>query len=185
MDPIQILMEEHAILNMALDGTDRYVAAMRRGGACDAAFVRRMLVLMRGFAAACHQRKEEQALYPALVEFQGPGVREAVATLAGEHADVRDLLRILEEDLDEAEKGESGCVQAMTETLSAYSSLMRAHLAREERMVYPLVRRLPGRRQDEIIHRFANIEEEMPKGSHETYYQIARDLAGDLHGADN
>jgi iron-sulfur cluster repair protein YtfE (RIC family) len=89
---------------------------------------RAALVAAIGDVLAKHALEEENVVYP---ELQTAGLSSAVAELLGDHADMRLLLRELEETAPED--------PAFAETARRLKALVERHMRKEERELFPLL----------------------------------------------
>jgi hemerythrin-like domain-containing protein len=113
------------------------------------------LDFVRRFADACHHAKEELALFP-LLEARGiPRRGGPIGMLLLEHQEGRGLVADMERAL--AARDLPGFVASA----SAWAGLLRAHVAKERNVLFPLgARRLDSADDRALVERFAAIERE-------------------------
>ena len=113
------------------------------------------LDFVRRFADACHHAKEELALFP-LLEARGiPRRGGPIGMLLLEHQEGRGLVAEMERAL--AARDLPGFVASA----GAWASLLRAHIAKERNVLFPLGTRRLGDEDDRaLVERFAAIERE-------------------------
>lgn len=110
------LQEEHAVILARLDEIDH---AIRSGGQPD---VPAYIAFFETFVEQRHHAKEEGQLFERMRE--DPFLNEVVGTLVDEHNEARDMLRRMRSALDP------------TALLSSYSENLRAHIAKEDGMIF-------------------------------------------------
>jgi hemerythrin-like domain-containing protein len=71
-------------------------------------------------------------------------------------------------------------VAAVRDNLLGYTRLLRAHIGKEDNVLYPMAERiLTPEDQQWLAEEFDRVEaEEMGAGVHEKYHQMAHELAG-------
>jgi hemerythrin-like domain-containing protein len=110
---------------------------------------------VRRFADGCHHAKEEQALFP-LLEARGiPRQGGPIGMMLLEHQEGRDLVRDMERAV--AARDLPGFVASA----GAWAGLLRAHIAKERGVLFPMGARRLGADDDLALReRFAAIERE-------------------------
>jgi len=123
LTPTETLRDEHRIILRALELLER--AAERPP--MDAWWAE-TIAWLRTFADQRHHAKEETALFPAMVKAGVPSEGGPVAVMLEEHEEGRRLIRTLEIS--------TGAARAMA--CRAYVSLLRAHIDKENEILFPL-----------------------------------------------
>lgn len=100
------------------------------------------LVLLQGFADVAHHGKEELHLFPALNRAGLPREGGPVAVMLLEHDAGRGDLDKMAAGLGELRRGVSSGVARLVEAAAEYSQLLRAHIAKENQVLFPIVCRL-------------------------------------------
>jgi hemerythrin-like domain-containing protein len=79
-----------------------------------------------------------------------------------------------------ATKGDAAATAAIARDLKAYVRFLRAHIGKEDNVLYPMADRLlTAEDQRELMAAFDRVEaEEMGEGVHEKYHELAHKLAG-------
>jgi len=123
LTPTEILRDEHRIILRGLELLER--AAER--WPVDAWWAD-TVAWLRTFADQSHHAKEETALFPAMVKAGVPSEGGPIAVMLEEHEEGRRLIRTLE--------ASTGATRVMA--CRAYVSLLRAHIDKENEIVFPL-----------------------------------------------
>lgn len=78
-------MQEHRLIEKVLDAMRRHASALTSGEAVDSHKLAGLGPFMGEFADACHHGKEEQRLFPLLVERGLPPSNGPVQAMCAEH----------------------------------------------------------------------------------------------------
>lgn len=180
MEPTAILRHEHELVCRSLAGADALAESARIEGAVDVDAVRSFVDFAQHFTDGCHHAKEEHLLFPLMRE-RGAEAGAPVAAMLTEHEGGRERIRRLQGALDAAAAGDAAAVATVAENLSAYAALLRAHIAKENHVLFPLADHLldEGERR-ELAEAFERVElEETGPGEHERLALIAERLGGE------
>lgn len=168
------LKAEHEGVLFGLNILEKMAIAIRRGGVVDLGDVRDMVNFFRLFADKCHHGKEEGLLFPAMEKSGIPNKGGPIGSMLLDHNQGRQYI---------AEMGtaaESSLLQAdrFAEAAISYVQLMRAHIDRENSVLFPAGdRMLPMDVQKQLLDRFEGFEEEvMGKGTHEKLHETLNRL---------
>lgn len=140
MDPIDLLMSEHRVIERVLDAFLVVADEWRRGGdgrPTLARFVR----FIREYADLRHHGKEEDLLFEAMIEHGVPREYGPIACMLGEHEAGRALVAQLGR---RATQPTAWTVDDRDDNLRDamdFTALLRNHIAKEDQMLYPLARR--------------------------------------------
>jgi hemerythrin-like domain-containing protein len=157
MDPLDHLHAEHRAILRVLDVLDDALARARRGATpAPVALVSRGVDFLRDFADGSHHQKEH-ALFGALRAHRLPtGLLERVAS---EHKLTRDVAAEVRSAVGAVLAGRGQGEAALVETAERCTRLHRDHTQEEERIVFPLARRLlTPLALDGLRSQFARIE---------------------------
>eukprot|EP00823_Brevimastigomonas_motovehiculus_P003534 TRINITY_DN2166_c0_g1_i1.p1 TRINITY_DN2166_c0_g1~~TRINITY_DN2166_c0_g1_i1.p1 ORF type:complete len:309 (-),score=78.01 TRINITY_DN2166_c0_g1_i1:124-1050(-) len=168
-DPIDLLMYEHQVILRTLSSLECFaqrtsdIAANRRDPLPSstslphqsfAQFVR----FIREYADELHHQKEEKILFEKLVRFRAPLKYGPVGVMLQEHDLGRELTQLMvkipQRVWDERE------LSTAIDLSRAYTDLLRQHIQKEDRILYPLARRLlPERMMKEVELECARYDE--------------------------
>lgn len=180
MTATEILVDEHRLIQRVLDWGEAELARIAAGGRPDADKLIQAVDFIRNFADRCHHAKEEDLLFKRLVEKGMPGEGGPIAVMRHEHDLGRAHVRAVAAALEGAARGEDGALAALREHLAGYISLLRAHIDKEDHVLYPMADRLfSPADQAALLRDFERVErEEIGAGVHEKYHRLAEELAG-------
>ncbi len=181
MTATEILKHEHQIILMVMEAAAREIRAiLPRGKITTTANLEKIIDFCRVFVESCHNAKEEEYLLPKMRE---RGTREDVGlikTIVKEHTEGHRLMQRVAEFLPLARVYPiPSNVAEVTANLKSYIELLRAHIDKEDHVLFPLADRLlTSEDQQTILKSFEKHEaEEIGSGVHDRYHQLAHELA--------
>ena len=173
--PTTELVREHAVVGLVIAAMEREAVHIRETGEIDAGDVARMVEFTREFTDACHHQKEERLLFP-LMESRDDQTKGPVSTMLREHDAARQRIANIAAALEAAGRGDAAARQVVADNLAAYASLLYAHIAKENNVLFPMAERVLG---DDDTRRLATGFEEVEQetaGAHEKYGAMAQEL---------
>ncbi len=180
MTPTEELKGEHRIILKVLDAAKREVDTTARTGKVREDVLLKIFDFVRNFADACHHAKEEKRLFVRLNERGMPLNSGPLAVMLREHEDGRRMIRAAADALPLAAQGDRHALQVLKDGLAGYVDLLRAHIGKEDNILYPMADKLlSAEDQKALAAAFARVEaEETGAGVHEKYHKLAEELAG-------
>jgi len=170
---IDELKHDHDAILSSLSILDAMVGRLGKANAPSAEDLRSYLGFLKEFADKCHHGKEEGILFPALTEAGMPAGGGPVSVMLSEHADGRALIKEMEGAL-------SGTVNARAFGNAArrYADLLRAHISKENNVLFPAAERMLASPELEEIHgKFQQHEETViGHGRHEQLHALLKEL---------
>lgn len=139
---VDMLMEEHRVILMVVDGLKAVALAARNGQPIDTVSSREAVAFMRDYADRFHHAKEEDLLFPSLVGHGVPAHGCPIDALLHEHRRGRDLVKALAEAVEAYADGDPEATQAIATTIDSMVELYASHIWKEDVMVFPMVERL-------------------------------------------
>jgi len=184
MQAIDVLMQEHRLIERVLDALEVAAGHLDRSQVVPPAFFLEAADFIAGFADGCHHRKEEGVLFWAMIESGVPSGGGVIDMMLEEHEQGRAITRALR---DAARRLQGGDVQARAQVVSNvrnYVALLRDHIAKEDEMLFPMAdEMLSPTRQDEVLAGFSQVErEETGEGAHEKFHALAEKLEREARG---
>ena len=178
MDPIERLMAEHRLIEKVLDSLEAYVRELSHSESPDKRDLQRFVTFIRWFADRCHHGKEEDILFAEMVEAGFPRQAGPIGVMLAEHEEGRRLVRQLAEDAKDEAPCDAEARHRIQETAKSFASLLRAHISKEDQVLYPMaLSRLGPEAMARIGERFERFEaEKMGEGTHERLHAEAEDL---------
>ncbi|MFH2204331.1 MAG: hemerythrin domain-containing protein [Elusimicrobiota bacterium] len=148
------LTSEHKNILQVIDALERECAALDSGKAVDSVFFAKAVDFIRSYADKFHHAKEEDILF---AELSGPGVAmhcDPREQMLYEHDAGRKFVRGLEEAVAAGDKGR------VVENAGGYAQLLRQHIYKEDRILYPMAEQALGEeRGAKMAERFRAVDE--------------------------
>jgi hemerythrin-like domain-containing protein len=137
MEAIETLMAEHQLILRACSALVAFAEEVRRGGG-DAAELARFVTFIREFADAHHHYKEEDLLFVAMVEAGFPRDAGPIGVMLHDHATGRAHVGVLAGLATQAAPWSAADREKLHEAATGYAFLLRAHIQKEDGILYPM-----------------------------------------------
>jgi hemerythrin-like domain-containing protein len=178
MKATQELMAEHNAVLLALQILEKIEVGLAEKREEAPGHLGQLLDFLKGFVDRCHHGKEEDVLFP---EMERRGVRREggpVGVMLMEHELGRRHIRTMSEGLDRLQRGDADAVSAVVQGAREYSDLLRAHIQKENNILFPMADRLvPEDVAARIAEQFDEIERDrVGEGKHEAYHAMLHAL---------
>jgi len=176
---IEILMTEHRLIEQVLGSLETYVVGIEQGLPPERATLADYAAFFRGFADSCHHGKEEDLLFQRMLERGFPRESGPLAVMVHEHVLGRARVAALR-GLGEAEGPFAPVeVELAVENASAFIALLRAHILKEDGILYPMAERLlTAPELDALETDFERLEKTMrADGSFDRFHGLAGALS--------
>ena len=179
MQPTDILMNEHRIIEQVLTCLETLLEQCTAEQKLDRKSARQMIEFFRGFADRCHHGKEEAQLFPAMQAHGFSGGCSPVVVMLREHELGRLYIQGMDAAIEPAAGGDSESMKWFVQHGQSYVKLLREHIRKEDTCLFPAAsHRLAERDQEQLLAAFEKVEaEEIGKESHEAYLKMADELA--------
>lgn len=167
-----ILKHEHQVILHVLDAAERDA---QHPETLDLQRVAQIADFLRHFADRCHHAKEQDLLFPALIARGLPQDEGPIAVMLAEHDEGRAHVRAIFAELE----NEAPDRAVIAQHLAEFAELLRAHIGKEDNVLYPLADQLlTEQEQEALTAAFARVErDEIGEGVHEQYHELAHELA--------
>ncbi len=166
---IDELKHDHDAILSSLSILEAMIGKLGTARAPTAADVQSFIGFLKEFADKCHHGKEEGILFPALTAAGMPAEGGPVGVMLSEHTEGRARIRDMEAAVS------SGMdAQALAKAARGYMELLRAHIAKENDVLFPAAEHvLPPGELDAIKGRFVRHEETViGHGRHEELHAM-------------
>lgn len=179
MNPTDILMDEHRVIEQVLNSLERMIDRATKSGRLEEEPAREAIEFFRMFADHCHHGKEEAKLFPLMQARGFSGACGPVAVMLREHELGRMYVGSMEAVIERASDGDADALQWFTEHGQSYIRLLREHIDKEDRCLFPSANgAFDEQDQQHLLAAFEKVEiEEMGEGTHEKYLDLANRLA--------
>src|SRR6266498_1989272 len=138
MDAIEMLMNEHRVIERVLDGLAAFTEEVRRKGTTEKEELGRFVSFIREFTDLCHHGKEEDILFASMVEHGFPRDGGPIAVMLHEHDEGRALVRVLKTRAEQPEAWTDADRQEVAEVAAGFAELLRRHIHKEDAILYPM-----------------------------------------------
>lgn len=168
---VSVLSGEHRVILQTIDCLVAIAARAEREAAIPRPHADQALEIIRRFADQCHHAKEEDLLFPALEELApdfGP-----TAVMRHEHVLGREFVAAMDRAVTE------GAVGAFAVAAHGYADLLRAHIHKEDEILFRMAQQMLSPQADaEILRAYRALEhDDMGDGTHERLLGLADSLA--------
>jgi hemerythrin-like domain-containing protein len=168
---INVLEAEHRNIEVILETLES-----QKKGKPDWGIYERAIALLKEYADAYHHAKEEELLFPAMVEAGVHEKNSPVGCMLEEHKLARSLVATMEEHLSHMN------AMGMHETAGRYCTLLREHIAKEDNILYPMALQIIEPEAWRVLAaKFFEVEERL--GAPEDFVRRAKALRRRTHKA--
>jgi len=162
MKAIELLMQEHRMIEKEIDAMVDWAASIRLGPSSEEAHeLGRFISFLRDFVDGRHHAKEQDILFATMIRHGFPREQGPIAVMLHEHDLGRSHVATLASLGAQPAPWSDEVRQQLDRAVRAYAALLREHIQKEDRILYPLAEaRLPPAAQDEISLRCERFEAE-------------------------
>ena len=167
MEAIQMLVDEHDVIERVLDLLEKAVTRIESGGTTPDGFDTWAVGFFRLYADRCHHGKEEDILFPLLEEKGIAREGGPIGVMLQEH----DLGRACVGRMDQAATASPKDGAGFSVAAKEFIPLLRQHIFKENNVLFPMAKqRMDEKDAADTLEKFRAVEEE--KGGpefHERY----------------
>lgn len=182
MKPTEVLKEEHHGVKLSLRALGKLCKKMTAEGPDETLAAEhdlaRLIEFFRVFVDKCHHAKEEEILFPALIEAGLPKEGGPVQVMLHEHELGRKMVSSMELALKNCREDKQKGLPALTEAAESYIQLLTDHIDKEDNILYPFAdAKIPEAIQADMVAAFENIEtERIGQGRHEQFHEMLHEF---------
>jgi len=132
------LKREHLFIKTALGVLDVIAARLERGEAVPGDDLDGLLEFLSVYADRCHHAKEEDCLFPALLQKGMPREGGPIGIMEEEHVVGRGLIARMREAVAGIRAGTADAGGAFGRAARSYTGLLREHIDKEDTMLFPM-----------------------------------------------
>lgn len=178
------LVAEHGGVLRMLAILEEVAARLEAGRRVPAEQLNAMVEFLQVFADRCHHAKEEGVLFPAMEAAGIPRQGGPLGVMFAEHVTARAHVRALADSAAGAARGDRAAAATFAEHARAYAALLRAHIDKEDHVLYPMADRvLNEKKQDALAEEFEQIERDViGPGRHEAFHHLLDELEAEYLG---
>jgi hemerythrin-like domain-containing protein len=171
-DVTKVLTDEHRLILRMIALVEKNTVLMEQGKFRNWRFFLNAVDFIRNYADRFHHAKEEDVLFTELIKNGMPAKQSPIEAMHLEHEQGREFVRALQAAAEKAQTGETGQLPVIAENARGYAELLRAHIAKENDILYPLAERvLPETVRSGMLQAYEHAEAKTP-GLEEKYRQM-------------
>lgn len=172
MKATDILKHEHEAILLVIGAAEKEAAYVEKTDKLHTQTVREMADFFKNFVDRCHHSKEEKHLFALMREHGMPMETGPLAVMLQEHERGRARIRAINEALPGKGEPNAFAIRKVKDSLAAYAQLLRAHIDREDNILYPMADCMfKPQDQKALAEAFDKVEtEKMGEGVHEKYH---------------
>lgn len=175
---VEMLVDEHRVILMLVEGLETVALAIRNDKPFDAALLSEAVEFMREYADRFHHAKEEDLLFPSLVAHGVPLHGCPIDALLHEHQRGRDLVSALAKGVEDYAHRDPGAGQTIAKVIDSMVELYSNHIWKEDMMVFPMVERLlPVEERARLASRCEAVAKSFAPDTQNRYEAFARSFA--------
>lgn len=179
MKPTELLKEEHQGVKLSLKILEKLCLKIsQEQNAEDVAALNQLIDFFRVFVDRCHHAKEEEILFPALLEAGLPKAGGPVQVMLQEHELGRELVSGMDLVLKNFQAGKSKDLDELIDAAKRYIQLLTDHIAKEDNVLYPIAdEKILEEVQEKMIESFEKIEaDRIGEGRHEQFHAMLKEF---------
>ena len=182
MKPTDLLKEEHHGVKLSLHVLEKLCEKISDERDADksayADDLVRLIDFFRVFVDKCHHAKEEEILFPALIEAGLPKEGGPVQVMLQEHELGRKMVSELDMGLHNFQTAQKKDLNELIGPAQNYIQLLTAHIDKEDHVLYPIAdEKLSVTLQTEMMEAFEKIEiERIGQGRHEQFHSMLKEF---------
>lgn len=136
--------------------------------------------VIREFADGLHHAKEEQFLFPMMVQKGFSNESGPVAVMLHDHAEGRSFVKGMAENISMFKHGESSALRAIYSNMLGYSELLKNHIGKENNVLFRMADEVfTPAEQESLLLDFTKVEiNKENQHSKNEYVEIINSLAG-------
>jgi hemerythrin-like domain-containing protein len=134
-----------------------YIMADRKSQ--DIADIETVISLIRNFADGFHHAKEENLLFPTLIEKGFSKEQGPIAVMFLDHVQGRRFVQEMDRGLQFFKRGDNTALEMVYENMLAYGELLESHISKENNILFRMAdKALSDAEQEQLLFEFEKIE---------------------------
>lgn len=142
MSALEILMDEHRVIERALTSLTTYARMVAKGADLPRPDLAGMVNFLQDYADAHHHGKEEDILFRAMAANGMPDDSGPLAVMLAEHGEGRRLTGALAELSAGEAQWDPEERRRLLFAATGYARLLKEHIQKEDRILYPMAARM-------------------------------------------
>jgi hemerythrin-like domain-containing protein len=172
------LKDEHEGIKLMLKIMEKSSNDLKNGKELNSDHYGKIIDFITGFADKCHHGKEEDILFPEMVNHGVPNEGGPIAVMLNEHQLGRAHIKELSNAFEEFKSGNKSATKGIITSSMDYVHLLRNHIEKENNILFMMADKvLNEAEQTEIFEAFEKLEvEKIGIGKHEEYHHLLKEL---------
>ena len=167
--PGGVLRAEHQVILRVMAVLGRLIERSKAGEGFEVDALNKCVTFFRYFADACHHAKEEDLLFPVLEQRGVPRDGGPIGVMCHEYVLARDIVSRMRDAIASED------VEALRSLTRDCAALLRAHIRKEDQILFPMGRMRLGREDIGFVAtRFSEIDADGE--THRKYERLAKEL---------
>ncbi len=176
MNATENLIKDHNAIVVMLSIMDKVADIIREDKMVDIEDVDDIVDFIKIFISSCHHIKEENHLFPALVNKGINSENGQIGNMLIEHSASNKYISNIEDGIVNYKSGYQSSLLQIAQGISNYTFLLRTHINKENNMLFPLADNLLSREtQIELLNKFEQTEEDIV-GKSNKFYRLLEQL---------
>jgi hemerythrin-like domain-containing protein len=178
MNPTDELKNEHKAIKTMLAIMGEVCNALDAGSPVDPGHLDEIVEFVQVFADKCHHAKEEDLLFPAMVEAGIPKEHGPIGAMLAQHEKGRAYIQNVKKAAADYRGGNPKAARTISDNARGYAALLSQHIDKEDHILYPMAdARLTAAKQAELLKAFERVEKEIVgAGKHEQFHAMLERL---------
>ncbi len=175
LHPVDILMQEHQAILAVLDAMENEARAISNSGKLRQDFWLNVSDFLENFADLYHHGKEEDLLFPCLVECGMGEENGPIGVMKHEHVEGRQFREKLHHSAT------SGDATGVQDAALGFAHLLRHHIDKENGILFQMAKQiLPPEKVESLSVSFAKFAADAAPGSEVAFREQARQICADI-----
>lgn len=160
MEPIRILREEHDNILAGLETLKACAAKLRDQQDVPVATLEGLIEFFRLYADKTHHGKEEDLLFPAMIEHGFSREAGPIHCMLADHENNRALTRQMIEAANAYGAGDREAGRRFAAAAERYVSVLREHIQKENLVLFVMAENtLPAEDEPELLAKFVDVDD--------------------------
>jgi hemerythrin-like domain-containing protein len=140
--------------------------------------------VIREFADGLHHAKEEQLLFPLMVQKGYSNETGPVAVMLHDHAEGRNYVKGMAENISLFKQGKSDAVKAIYSNMLGYADLLKNHIGKENNVLFRMAdKAFTPAEQESLLLEFEKVENKQESGRGKNDYVVMINTLADIYTA--
>ena len=179
MKSLQVLMDEHRVIERAISALTGYARAIALGADHPQRDLAELVSFVQDYADQHHHGKEEDILFRTMVDHGMPVDGGPLAVMLAEHTEARRFTQTLAQLAAEQSAWSPEQQRRLLRAAMGYAQLLRSHIQKEDRVLYPMASQmLPESAWQHIESGFSTFQSAPGRAEQAARYErLAEELA--------